>query len=229
MFSSLGRFPAVHDEVCVFMSLSDGTFDSVVPHGTPDTFPSSLTLRPGLGRTVSLLVFSFIPTAVLAVPAVMAAVLLRDKGPLTLLGNDPVAFFALAMQPVLWSLLASVPVKTLGGRLGLVRRVLVEPHRVLFIERSFFGSTSLRCSTNEFRGIAHVVRATLNGTHHELVLVHTDARRSVLLMTAPLISQAVIDEVRLRLGLPEVPARDVFKTSLPRFAAKALPQAMAKA
>ena len=211
------------------MSLSGGTFDSVVTHGSPEIFPSSLTLRPSLGRTVSLILFAFVPTALLAVPAVMAAVVLRDKGPLTLLGNDPVAFVALAMQPILWSLLASVPVKTLGGRIGLVRRVLVEPHRVLFIERSMFGSRSLRCPTNEFRGLAHVVRATLNGTHHELVLVHADARRSVLLMTAPLIPQSVIDEVRLRLSLPEVPAREMFEISFPRFTARPLPDGLARA
>jgi hypothetical protein len=211
------------------MSLSGGSFDSVVPHGSPKIIPTSLTLRPSFGRTVSLFLLAFVPTALLAVPAVMAAVVLRDRGPLTLLGDDPIAFLALAMQPLLWSLLASVPVKTLGGRLGLVRRVLVEPHRVLFIERSVLGTRRLRCSTAEFRGLAHVVRATLNGTHHELVLVHADARRSVLLMTAPLIPQSVIDETRLKLSLPEVPAREMFAISFPRLWARPVPEALAQA
>ncbi|KAB2848709.1 MAG: hypothetical protein F9K44_10075 [Hyphomicrobiaceae bacterium] len=210
------------------MSLSAGSFDEVVLHGSPENFPCSLTLRPSLGRTTSLLVLAFIPTALLAIPATMAAVLLRHKGMTTLLASDPVAFLALALQVVLWCVLAAMPVKTIGGRIGIVRRVLVEPTRVLFIERSLSGTVRLRCSTAEFRGIAHVVRATLNGTHHELILVHAEARRSILLMTAPLISQAVIDEVRLKLGLPEVPAREMFKTSRPRFTPKALP-AMARA
>ena len=211
------------------MSLSSGTFDSVFSHGSTESFPTSLTLKPSFGRTVSLLVLAFVPTALLAVPAVMAAVLLRDKGVLALLGSNPVAFFALALQPVLWSLLASMPVKTLGGRLGLVRRVSIDRNRVLIIERSLFGATRLSCPTDAYKGVAHVVRATLNGTHHELVLVHADRRRSLLLMTAPLISQAVIDEVRMKLCLPEVPAREMFEISLPGFAAKPLPRALAGA
>lgn len=210
------------------MALSDGTFDSVEACGDK-SFPLSLTLRPSTGRTLSVLVLAFIPTALLAVPAVMAAIVLRDKGPMIVLSNDPVAFVALFVQPVLWSLLASLPVKILGSRLGLTRRVLVDARRVLIIERSLRGLTKLRCQTSAFRGVAHVVRATLNGTHHEIVLVHDDPRRSILLMTAPVISQSQIDELRAKLGLPEVPAREMFKITLPGFGAKPMPEAMAGA
>ena len=43
------------------MSLSSGTFDSVFSHGSTESFPSSLTLKPSFGRTVSLLVLAFVP------------------------------------------------------------------------------------------------------------------------------------------------------------------------
>ena len=55
-----------------------------------------------------------------------------------------------------------------------------------------------------FAGVAHHVRASLSGTRHELILVHPDREKSVLLSLAAKVAQAEVDRVAALLGHKEI-------------------------
>jgi hypothetical protein len=63
--------------------------------------------------------------------------------------------------------------------------------------------------------VAHHIRASLSGARHEIVLVHADRRRSVLLHFADRVLESELAAVARRLELPVVPARWIYRTPTP--------------
>lgn len=55
-----------------------------------------------------------------------------------------------------------------------------------------------------YLGIAHQVRASLSGFTHEIVLVHPNSNYSVTLLAAERVTQAMLDECKSLLKMPEV-------------------------
>jgi hypothetical protein len=61
-----------------------------------------------------------------------------------------------------------------------------------------------------YRGIAHVVRTSLSGTRHELVLVHPLRAHRILLCMADRISEAELAHAARILRLPVIAASDLY-------------------
>ena len=56
----------------------------------------------------------------------------------------------------------------------------------------------------DFVGLAPFLRASLSGVRHELIMVHPDRERSVLVAMAPRLMQSDVDHAAAVLGLKEV-------------------------
>ena len=54
------------------------------------------------------------------------------------------------------------------------------------------------------RGVAHRIRTSVSGIHHELVLVHPDARRDVVMVLDGMDPTMTPAAMLARLGLPEI-------------------------
>jgi hypothetical protein len=80
---------------------------------------------------------------------------------------------------------------------------------VAVVERGFGFTRRWTAPITEFLGVAHNVRSSLSGFRHELVLVHPDPSRHVLLRVDSLIAQPHIDRLAIMLGLSQIPARSI--------------------
>jgi hypothetical protein len=106
-----------------------------------------------------------------------------------------------------------LPVSRLVRRVGIRRVIEIDGSLVRVTETTLLGSRRWSEPLSAYRGIAHHVRASLSGLSHELVLVHADSRRNVVIAEADRLSQAAIDRAKDLLGLPEVPARSLYTRS----------------
>ncbi len=60
-------------------------------------------------------------------------------------------------------------------------------------------------------GVVHHVRASLSGTRHELILVHPQREKSVLLSLADKMPQSEVDRVAALLGQKVVPPSELYR------------------
>lgn len=110
-----------------------------------------------------------------------------------------------------WALLFLVPAKRIIQRFGNRRRVTIVGARVTVADRSLFRSTQWSAPLAEFRGVAHHVRSTLSGVRHELVLVHPERGRSVVLHSAHAMAQSTIDRATALFSVQQVPAHELYR------------------
>ncbi|RTL71196.1 MAG: hypothetical protein EKK41_11495 [Hyphomicrobiales bacterium] len=119
--------------------------------------------------------------------------------------------------------LFGLPLHRLVRTLGLRRTVTLDAHQVSVAQSTLFNAQAWSLALSEFEGVAHVVRTSLSGARHELVLVHPERGRHVLLLTADTMSEGDVARVGHLLRLPVLPAERVL---LPRRAAspRAVPE-----
>jgi hypothetical protein len=108
-------------------------------------------------------------------------------------------------------LLLAVPARRLIHRFGRGRRITIDRGIITVSERSALRSRVWSTPLAEYRGLAHHVRANLSGLRHELILVHSDRARSVLLHTADHISETTLAQAAALLHLPRVPAAELYR------------------
>ena len=132
---------------------------------------------------------------------------------LTVLSNRPLAaaqgLFGLAVLLVI----VGLPVRRLLRRVGARRIVEVDSAVVRVTETTLWGTRQWEEPLARYRGVAHHVRASLSGLSHELVLVHENAAKNVVMAEAHRITHATIERAKTLLGLPELPARELYARS----------------
>ena len=199
------------------MLFSTGTFDLVEPKDPGERLPLRLTLTPDKARTTARLLLIIPGLGILFIPAAIAAYLLVLPDLASIAGDSSLTLAALVIQPVLWlSLLVFAGVSILP-RLRRVRVATLTREHVSVIETSFTGLRRWRTATRSYRGIAHHVRATAGVVSHEIILVHDNPARSVLLHTAPIVHQASLDTYSTLLQLPLIGSREVYRLGWPVF------------
>jgi hypothetical protein len=106
-----------------------------------------------------------------------------------------------------------VPAHSLIRRLWMTRAVQIVPDRVIVCEYGLLTSKVWSAPLTDFNGVAHHVRASLSGVRHELILVHRNRSQAVLLHAAERISQATIERAAALFGVPELPARELYRVT----------------
>lgn len=107
----------------------------------------------------------------------------------------------------LFGLPLSRAIKALVSR----RTVRIEGGLVTVEDRGLLGLSTWTLPLASFNGVAHVIRTSLSGARHELVLVHPSRRRRVLLCTSDKLSETDLDQASRVLSLPLVPANDLYR------------------
>jgi hypothetical protein len=123
-----------------------------------------------------------------------------------LITSRPMAALQLTVAFLIAGAFCALAVHRLTSRLGRGTRVEISQETVRVREYSILGEKAWSAPLPSFSGVRHRVRSTLNGTRHELVLEHPDARRTLLIEIAPQISDARIGEVAASLRLPVLAA-----------------------
>lgn len=135
--------------------------------------------------------------------------------------SNPLFATELALAIGFWIALFAWPLKRLAVRVNWRRELEITPESVAVKDHKAFSQNAWNAPLNSYLGIAYHVRTSLSGIRHELILMHPQKHRSVLLMVSEHISAADIARFSALLQLPEVSAKDLY--ALPRLR-QALPQ-----
>jgi hypothetical protein len=126
------------------------------------------------------------------------------------LSERPFSVVQIGLGIAVWCALFVLPVRDVVMRLGSRRTVRIEDGTVQVADKTPFGETKWSMPLASYQGIAHHTRASLSGLRHELILVHPDPAKNVLLAVGDRIHQSTLDRAKDLLRLPEVPARALY-------------------
>ena len=127
------------------------------------------------------------------------------------LARHPALGFEVLLAIALVGCLLGLPAKRLFARLTLAHEVAIDTASVTVTERSRFRTKTWSRPLSSYSGVAHHVRASLSGVRHELILVHPERAKSVLLSLAERISQAEVDRVAELMAQKEIPASALYR------------------
>lgn len=132
------------------------------------------------------------------------------------IASRPLAAVQVVLAVLIIGALFLVPTLRRVGRAVVDRRVTIDNAVVHVTERRLAGTRYWTEPVAAYAGLAHVVRSSLSGTRHELVLAHRDPARTVTIHAADRISEAEVAAAVRLLQTRELPARDLlrFKTVL---------------
>ncbi|MEW5963844.1 MAG: hypothetical protein AB1749_09820 [Pseudomonadota bacterium] len=180
-------------------------FDTIQPADRPLALPLSLDLSgPRLGPWVLTLLLVPLAGLALAPFALLAAHAVEDGTAREAIAARPLATFQLGLGfVVLASVLTLAFARAFSG-IGRRRQIEIAEGRVVVTDEALLGRRRWEGPLAEFIGLAHHVRSTLSGARHELILVHPDRNRSLLVRIAPRLSRSEVAAAAAALGLPEV-------------------------
>ena len=145
------------------------------------------------------------PIGLIAANASEAALVVQGK---------PVAAVQLVLALAIWTILFVWPTARVVRRFGSRRVVVVDRETVTVADDGLFQHRTVSRPLADFSGICHVVRTTLSGVRHELMLVDPVGRGHVVFHAEDRVGPETIARATALLGLPEIPARAVLR--LPR-------------
>lgn len=187
-------------------------FDTVTPRFGDQPLPCRLEQRASSVGTAVVLALLFPVALMLLLPfAMLLAQIAAEPATRLALASQPAAAVQIALGFALLSMLIGLPVHALIDRLGRRRVVEIDGKHVSVADSGMFSSCQWSEPLARYRGVAHNVRTTNAGPRHELILVHPQRRRHVLLAISHRINDAEVAEAAARLDLPVVPAQALYR------------------
>lgn len=194
--------------------------------------PVSLPLRLSQAcspRAPAFYLALVVPVALAALVAAVAIVSSAIVAPDTraLMQQRPTLAVEILCAIAFLSYLAVLPTKRLIARLATKRIVEIANGVVKVTEGGHFQTWAWSAPLASYRGVTHHVRASLSGTRHEVILVHPERDKSILLCVATRTSQGEVDRVAALLGQHQIPPSELyrFKGLWPRMVTQPLPDA----
>jgi hypothetical protein len=178
-------------------------------HGPLGHLPFTFEQRSS--RTSALLRLALIFPALIGVFLPLGMVAAHAAEVASVAQSRPMAAAQLAFAGMLWMALFGLPAMSLVRRYGSHRTVHVDETFVAISETGPFLRHGRTRPLSDFSGIAHVVRTSLSGTRHDLLLVDAQRGRHVVFYSDTTIPAETIMSASANLGLPEIPARDLVR------------------
>ena len=187
------------------------TFDHVEPAPDFNQLPVSLTLTTSRSSAVLKLMMLAPMMVILAIPlTLIGARASAESTAFSFIADNPVSTVQIIVGLAIWAALFIWPLKRVVACMGARRKVAIDAATVKVSDTSPFGGKTWSAPLASYRGIAHHIRASLSGNRHELVLVHSDPAKNVVVAIGDRITQATIDRATALLKLPEVPAKYLY-------------------
>jgi hypothetical protein len=201
-------------------SMRPEMFQRVEASGASDGLPFRATQDAATAPNLMyLLLLSVLAAAVVLPQIALAGYALSSPEFRVAILAQPVVSLQLAIALVFWIGLFAWPLHALYGRLTWRRTVEITDETVAVADLLAFGGSNWTAPLASYRGIAHHIRSSLSGNRHELVLVHPDPKRSVLLMVAEHLSDTDVTRMTHLLRLPQVAANELYRFGVVREAA----------
>lgn len=186
-------------------------FDRLSEEPSLDSLPIRMAQTNARSVTVSRLLLLSPALVLLAVPMLVGAHVATVPEAMSAVSEHPMAALQVLVGCLLWAALIAIPLTQALCRLHARRCVVIDEVGVAVTETTITGARSWTAPLASYRGIAHHVRTSVSGVRHELILVHPDPARNVLLTMKHRLTQASVDKAKQLLGLPEVPARAIYE------------------
>ncbi len=145
----------------------------------------------------------------------VALAAVTEPSSLSVLVERPLATAQIAAGIALSAALFLIPASRAVSRAWVRREVVIADGIVEIVRRTPLTHRRRSVPLAEYQGIAHHVRSSLSGVAHEIVLVHSEPSSTVTLMSAERVTQAMLDEAKALLGLPEISARAIYERKVP--------------
>ena len=177
-------------------------FETILPNTPITTLP--LTLQQTSSNSSPLLMLALALPAAIAVLTPFFLIAAHAAQNTQLLVARPHTSMQLALALVIWALVFGWPIARRTRRMTGNRAISIIANTVTVRDHNLFNTQTWTQPLSAYRGVAHHVRASLSGTRHELLLIHPDPARSLLLRVADKIGQSEIDHTVLLLGCREI-------------------------
>lgn len=173
-----------------------------------DALPLELTQRASPSSTLARVALLLPALLLVLIPA--GSLLLVSAPALAYASSHPADAVLAASGVTAFLALFGLPFARALAHIGSVRNVRIAGATVTVVDRSVFGRRAWELPLASYCGIAHVVRTTLMGTRHELVLVHPLRAHQILLCAADKISESELAHAARSLRLPAIAASDLY-------------------
>jgi hypothetical protein len=122
---------------------------------------------------------------------------------------QPLTTVQIVLGLLMLSALLLVPARRVVAGIGRAGIVEIDGNLVKVAEKGFLSARNFCEPLAAYRGVVQRVRTTVSGIHHELVLVHPDARRDVIIALDGMDPAMAPAAVIARLGLPEITCGEI--------------------
>jgi hypothetical protein len=166
-----------------------------------------LEQRPARQTVGARLAFLLLAATLLLFPFyLLVSTALADQTLRDAVATRPMATVQVLTGLAFWIFLFGLPIARLVDAVTRTRTVEIADGLVTVHDRAFGRGETWQAPVAAFSGVAHYLRASLSGVRHELILVHPERERSVLLTVADSLLQSDLDRVCGALSLSELPA-----------------------
>lgn len=183
-----------------------------VPQGAQSSSLPSQTLYMapgpiGMGRPVLLALLVPATLALLAPFWLLASQLASDPSAREIVAHRPMTALLLGGGLIVLLAIFAVPLASLARSILQRRHVTIDGGFVHMTVTGLAGSGSWVEPISAYRGLSRRVRSSHSGVMQEPVLVHPRRARSVVVRSAPQISQEQVDFLAHAFNLAEIPSR----------------------
>lgn len=187
-------------------------FEHISTSPSEIALPLHLTQSCSVAGTLGKLAIVLPTAALLLVPfALIGDHLIASPGSVSMLAERPASVLQIALGLLLWGALFGLPLRQLLKGLGRSRVVRIADGRVHVTERTLAGERSWIEPLRNYEGLAHHVRTTASMPRHEMILVHGDRERSVLVAVAERFSPEDVERARGLLDQSEIPSSGLYR------------------
>ena len=173
----------------------------------PDLTAASIRIQQFPARRTT----AFLLAALIAIAAILlspfyliATAALADQGVRNAVAIRPLAVVQILTGLTFWIILLGFPIYRLIDTLTRSRMIEIAAGNVTVTDRAFGGTKVWTAPLGTFLGLAPYLRASLSGVRHELILVHPDRHRSVLVAMAPQLLQSDVDQIAVALKMRQL-------------------------
>jgi hypothetical protein len=134
---------------------------------------------------------------------------LSEPETLTIALAHPMVTLQIVVGLLLLSALVLVPVRRLFARVGRASLIEIDDNVVHVRESGLLRTRVFSEPLDSYLGVSPRIRTTLSGIRHELVLVHADAGRDVVIVLDGSEQAGMLARVTQHLELPEIAVGDI--------------------
>jgi hypothetical protein len=139
----------------------------------------------------------------------VASQALSEPEALNLALARPMATLQIVAGVLLLATLVLIPVRRIFARLGRTGLIEIDGRIVRVRETGLLAGRSFAEPLAAYEGAAHRIRTTLSGIQHEVILIHPDARRDVVIALDAVHPSMTAAAMMERLDLPEIAVADI--------------------